>query len=197
MLRKPMAGSDLSFLEGASAEVAPRLLGCLLVRQLKGKILIGRIVETEAYAQNDAASHSYKGSTQRTEIMFGSAGYLYVYFTYGMHYCANVVTGKSGDGSAVLIRAVEPLEGIDMMQLNRRGITGGQLTNGPAKFCQAFAITKTLNGHSLFAPPLQLIPQTAILTQNIVQTTRIGISRAQDVAWRFYEKGNQFVSKKV
>lgn len=186
---------DFSFLQGASSVVAPRLLGCYVVRELDGHRLVGRIVETEAYSQDDAASHSFNGQTPRTAVMFGPAGHLYVYFTYGMHYCANVVTGPVGYGAGVLIRAIEPLEGADVMSINRRGLTGKQLSNGPAKLCQALHITKTLLGHDLSQPPLQLVVQPALAPSHIVQATRIGISRAQDMPWRFYEKGNVFVSK--
>jgi DNA-3-methyladenine glycosylase len=187
---------ELSEILLAPPEVAaPRLLGCLLVREYGGHRLAGRIVETEAYAEHDAASHSYRGRTPRTEIMFGAPGHLYVYFTYGMHYCANVVTGPEGFGSAVLIRAIEPLEGLDEMSLNRHGLHGEQLTNGPAKFCQAFAIDKDLNGHDLRQLPLQLLLGPAVPKDAIVQTTRIGISQATDVPWRFYIRGNNYVSR--
>jgi DNA-3-methyladenine glycosylase len=186
---------DFDFLAGDTVKAAQRLLGCLLVRTINGEQLIGRIVETEAYHQTDAASHSYKGRTPRTDIMFGRAGFLYVYFTYGMHYCMNVVTGAEGEGSAVLIRALEPLEGIELMQHNRHDLSGVQLTNGPAKLCQALEVNKTLNGHDLREAPLQLQIRTPISSTEIVQTTRIGISRAQDKPWRFYIAGNRYVSR--
>jgi DNA-3-methyladenine glycosylase len=187
---------DLTALLSATADtVAPRLLGCYLLREFNGKQLIGKIVETEAYDQADAASHSFKGQTARTAVMFGPPGYLYVYFTYGMHYCCNVVTGQAGNGSAVLLRAVEPLEGQEIMALNRQGRSDEQLTNGPAKLCQAFGINKTSNGHDLRQPPLQLILQPAVKSEHIVQTSRIGISQAKAVPWRFYLKDNPFVSK--
>src|SRR4051812_36867857 len=109
-------------------EVAPRLLGSYLVREVNGQKLVGKIVETEAYDQSDVASHSYRGETPRTKVMFGPPGHLYVYFTYGMHYCCNVVTGPPGHGSAVLIRALQPLEGEEVMSQNRHGLTGEQLT---------------------------------------------------------------------
>jgi DNA-3-methyladenine glycosylase len=127
--------------------------------------------------------------------MFGAAGHLYVYFTYGMHYCCNIVVGPTGHGSAVLIRAVEPLEGQDKMALRRSGRSGVELSNGPAKLCQALAIDKALNGHDLRRPPLQLIAQPKLPTRQVVQTTRIGISRGRDAAWRFYIRGNPYVSK--
>lgn len=164
---------------------APRLLGCHLVRRVGSKLMSGRIVETEAYSQDDVASHSYRGQTPRTKVMFGPAGYLYVYFTYGMHYCCNVVTGPAGHGSAVLIRALEPLEGIEEQTR----------TDGPARLCKTLGIDKGLNGHDLRAEPLRLELLPLIPQEEIVQTTRIGISRAQDVPWRFYIKGNKYISK--
>jgi DNA-3-methyladenine glycosylase len=175
--------------------VAPRLLGCHLVREIDGQQLTGRIVETEAYDQQDVASHSYHGETLRTKVMFGPPGFLYVYFTYGMHYCCNIVTGAVGHGSAVLIRALEPLAGQDIMSANRHGLSGEQLTNGPAKLCQALQIDRASNGHDLRQPPLQLLIQPALPQTEVMQTTRIGISRAQDVPWRFYIRGNPYVSR--
>src|ERR1044072_3277475 len=141
--------NSFTFLENPASEAAPRLLGCILERTVNGKTLRGRIVETEAYHQSAVASHSYKGQTPRTEVMFGPAGHLYVYFTYGMHYCCNVVTGPSGQRAAVLIRALEPLTGQDIMSANRGGQTGVNITNGPAKLCQALMIDKKLNGVDL------------------------------------------------
>jgi DNA-3-methyladenine glycosylase len=167
--------------------VAPLLLGSELVREIDGQVLRGRIVETEAYDQTDAASHSYKGRTPRTDIMFGPAGHLYVYFTYGMHYCCNVVTGKEGEGSAVLIRALEPLSELGDYKL----------TDGPAKLCKAFGIDKRLNGHDLAKPPLKLILNEPLEQSLIAQTARVGISQAKDVPWRWYIKGNRWVSKAV
>jgi DNA-3-methyladenine glycosylase len=195
-----MTREDFSILAGPAEIVAPRLLGSLLIRDLGGgKQLAGKIVETEAYDQSDAASHSYKGRTPRTDIMFGPAGHLYVYFTYGMHYCCNVVTGGEGHGSGVLIRALEPLEGNDIMLENRsrrKSSRGGiELTNGPAKLCEAFGIDKSWNGHDLSRPPLTLVLSGKATSETIVQTTRIGISQAKDMPWRFYIGGNPYVSK--
>jgi DNA-3-methyladenine glycosylase len=183
-------------LAGDAVEVAPKLLGCLLVRELEdGTRVSGRIVETEAYHQSDAASHSYKGKTPRTEIMFGPPGFAYVYLTYGMHYCVNVVTGPEGEGSAVLIRAIEPVEGIERMSANRGGLETSQLTNGPAKLCQALQIDKQLNGHDLHTLPLQLRVQPPVDASEIVTTTRIGITKDAHRPWRFYVAGNPFISK--
>jgi DNA-3-methyladenine glycosylase len=210
--------ADWSVLEAPADIAARRLLGCVLVRELpldeagqgrESVRLAGKIVETEAYDQSDAASHSYRGRTPRTDVMFGRAGRLYVYFTYGMHYCCNVVTGPEGHGSAVLIRAVEPLAGIEMLRANRAGklaaVTqnGGRdavsdinLTNGPAKFCQAFGIDKSWNGHDLSQSPLWLeFSELPVPDVQVVQTTRIGIRQAADVPWRFYIRGNPYVSR--
>lgn len=182
------------FLSRPASVIAPLLLGCILEREVDGKLLRVKIVETEAYDETDAASHSYKGQTERTKIMFGEPGHLYVYFTYGMHYCCNIVTGKNGAGSAVLIRAVEPIEGTEYMEelRLRKDI---ELTNGPAKLCQALAIDKRLNGHNLSTLPLKLIIQKPLDIKSITQTKRIGISQAKDVPWRFYITGNRYVSK--
>ncbi len=186
---------SLEFLSGPAEQVAPRLLGCLVARELNSQRLIGRIVETEAYNQTDAASHSYKGRTLRTDVMFGPPGHLYVYFTYGMHYCMNVVCGPKDYGSAILIRALEPVEGEDSMALNRHGRSGLELTNGPAKLCQALAIDKRWNGHDLRQSPLQLVVRPVLKDSQIVQTTRIGISQAKDVPWRFHIRDNPYVSR--
>lgn len=174
---------------------AQRLLGCELVRIFpEGKVRV-RIVETESYDQNDMASHSYGGESKRNRIMFGHAGVLYVYFTYGMHYCCNVVTGQNGEGSAVLIRAVEPVEGAEILE-HYRGKAGLQVTNGPAKLCQALGITNELNGHNLDEPPLELFMKQAVQEADIVTTTRIGISKAAHELRRFYLRDNPFVSRR-
>ncbi|HEY5442604.1 MAG TPA: DNA-3-methyladenine glycosylase [Candidatus Saccharimonadales bacterium] len=185
----------LDFLKDSADLVAPRLLGCVLERTVGGRLMRVRIVETEAYDQTDVASHSYKGRTPRTEVMFGDWGHLYVYFTYGMHYCCNVVVGPAGHGAAVLLRAVEPLDGESEMVERRGGRTGTELTNGPAKLCQALAIDRKLNGHDLHQKPLRLIEAEPLASTRIIQTTRIGLSHGQDVPWRFYIAGNQYISK--
>lgn len=188
--------ADFALLEQDVVKVAQRLLGCLLVREINGQEVVARIVETEAYHQSDAASHSYKGLTPRTEVMFGPPGFVYVYFTYGMHYCMNVVTGLKGEGSAVLIRAIEPVKGVDRMRQLRPDVPDRELTNGPAKLCQALAVDRTWNGHDLRRPPLQLVFQDALSSQDIVSTTRIGIRKDIHRLWRFYNKHSLFVSKR-
>jgi len=185
---------DFSALETSAPQAAKRLLGCVLERELDGTVVRCRIVETEAYDQTDAASHSYKGRTPRTDVMFGPAGYLYVYFTYGMHYCCNVVVGSEGEGAAVLIRAVEPLEGEEALQRRRPGKTGKELTNGPAKTCQALGIDRQMNGHDLRQRPLRLVIVPPLKEEDVVVTPRIGIKQAVDVPWRFYSKDNPYVS---
>jgi DNA-3-methyladenine glycosylase len=186
---------SFKLLQAPVEEVARRLIGCYLEREIDGWTLKLRIVEIEAYDQTDAASHSYKGRTQRTGVMFGPAGHLYVYFTYGMHYCCNIVVGESGYGAAVLIRALEPLGDIELLE-RRRGKKGIEVTNGPAKICQALGIDKRMNGHDLHQPPLRLIINPPVAATDIVVSSRIGISQAKDIPWRFYLKGNPYVSKR-
>lgn len=183
-----------NFLETDAVTAARRLLGCELERTIDSEVIRVRIVETEAYDQTDAASHSYRGKTPRTDVMFGPAGHLYVYFTYGMHYCCNVVVGEEGYGAAVLIRAVEPITGEDIMN-RRRGRVGAEVSNGPAKLCQALEIDKRLNGHDLLIEPLTLTVKPKLHNDQITQTTRIGISKATTEPWRFYIADNPYVSK--
>lgn len=195
MAKQTDAAEDFTFLEADPVTAARRLLGCVLVREINGHILRGRIVETEAYHQSDAASHSYKGKTPRTEVMFGPPGRVYVYFTYGMHYCMNIVTGLTGEGSAVLIRAIEPLNGMKYMAELRHNRPLRELTNGPAKICQAFGIGLDMNGHNLHSPPLYLQLEDPLQNSKIVAATRVGITKDVHRLWRFYENGNDFVSK--
>jgi DNA-3-methyladenine glycosylase len=187
--------SDFAFLDGPAEVVAPQLLGRVLERTFENKTLSGIITEVEAYDQGDAASHSFKGRSARTEVMFSAPGYVYVYFTYGMHYCCNVVVGPKGTGAAVLIRALEPVAGVSQMTDRRHGRAIHELTNGPAKLCQALSINTELNGHYLADTPLRLVPGRAINHHQIVQTTRIGISKAQELPWRFYIRDNPYVSR--
>lgn len=174
--------------------VAQHLLGCHLVREIEGQPVTVRIVETEAYDQDDPASHAFRGETARNRVMFGESGHLYVYFTYGMHYCCNVATGAAGRGSGVLIRAVEPLDNIDLLE-QRRGLTGTSVTNGPGKLCQALGIDLTMNGHDLHLPPLVLTDASLHPGETITQSPRIGISKATDLLRRFHITGNRFVSR--
>jgi DNA-3-methyladenine glycosylase len=188
--------TNKTFWQKPASQLAPRLLGSILEATINGRVARVRIVETEAYDQTDVASHSYRGQTPRTKVMFGPPAHLYVYFTYGMHYCCNVVVGPPGYGAAVLLRAVEPLDDSAELSTRRGGKTGVEVTNGPAKLCQALGIDATLNGHDLSQPPYKLIIQPALNSKQIVKTTRIGISRGQELPWRFYIKDNPYVSKR-
>jgi DNA-3-methyladenine glycosylase len=160
-------------------QVAKDLLGKKLVRRQKGRTLSGMIVETEAYlSHTDSASHAFKGQTPRNSVMFGPAGRAYVYFVYGMHYMFNIVTEDKGSPGAVLIRAVEPLEGLNQMEARRKK-TGKDLTNGPAKLCQAMAIDKSLNGWDLTCgKTLWLEDYKAIPDTRVIRSPRIGIDYA-------------------
>lgn len=189
--------AEFSSLVTDASTAAKRLLGCILEREIDGETIRVKIVETEAYDQADAASHSYNGRTPRVETMFGPAGHAYVYFTYGMHYCCNIVAGESGYGAGVLVRAVEPLSGQVVLERRRNGRTGVQMTNGPAKLCQALGIDLSMNGHDLSSAPFKLIMQPKLPQPDIVTTTRIGISKAKDVLWRFYIRDNPYVSVKA
>jgi DNA-3-methyladenine glycosylase len=178
-----------------AVEAAKHLLGSQLIHDTPEGRVSGIIVETEAYHQDDVASHTYRGKTPRNAVMFGPAGYAYVYFTYGMHYCFNVVTGPEGSGQAVLIRALEPVEGVEIMKQRRGRENIHELTNGPAKLVQALGITKAHYGVNLLnGGDLRIEP--GVRPKKIIQTTRIGISEGKDVPWRFYVAGNDFVSRK-
>ena len=186
----------MELLTQGADHAAAALLGCLLVRDWPdGTHSAVRIVETEAYDQNDPASHTYHGRSERNRAMFGPAGHAYVYFTYGMHYCVNVTAGADGFGCGVLIRAGEPIEGVEHMTQLRGGRTGAQLTNGPAKLCQALAIDKSLYGHDLRMPPLRLVRASLREGERIGCTPRIGISKAADRPRRRIIMGNPYVSK--
>jgi DNA-3-methyladenine glycosylase len=177
--------------------VARELLGRHLVRVVEHSTLVGRIVETEAYRQDDPASHSYRGRTARTEVMFGPPGHLYVYFTYGMHFCMNVVTGREGEGSAVLLRAVEPLVGVDRMGERRGGRRVTELCSGPARLAQAFAVTRAQNGADIVADGRLFVTRGSRLPDVLVGTSpRIGIRHGVAEPWRFYEVGSPFVSRR-
>ena len=184
-------------LKDSADVVARRLLGSEFEREIDGQMVKLKIVETEAYDQTDAASHSYNGRTPRAATMFGPAGFLYVYFTYGMHYCCNIVSGEEGFGSGVLIRAVEPISNTEVLEKRRGGKSGIEVTNGPAKLCQALGIDARMNGHDLTKSPLKLYIKPAIPETDIVMTTRIGINKAKDTHWRFYIKDNPYVSVKA
>jgi DNA-3-methyladenine glycosylase len=181
---------DRKFYERDTLKVARALLGKKLVRRIKGLELSGMIVETEAYCgQKDSACHAHRGMTPRNSVMFGKPGHAYVYFTYGMHYMLNLVTEDEGNPCAVLIRAIEPIDGIEAMEARRKK-KGAQLTNGPAKLCQALSIDKSLNGWDLTRGiELWVEDYRKIPAKSIIATPRIGIDYAQkkhrEALWRF------------
>ena len=210
------------FLENPSDVAAPLLLGCTLTRTItlngeKHK-LVARIVETEAYDQDDPASHAFGGPSERNAAMFGPAGHLYVYVSYGMHHCCNVVCDPEGFGSGCLVRAVEPLEGVEVMRELREAGRAGKahtghagkeqaerarkhplklrdLTNGPGKVCAALGIDKELYGHDLTVEPLVLGFAPLLPGETIGSSPRVGISKNIDAPKRFFIEGNEFVSR--
>ena len=197
-----------SFYLRPTLQVAQELLGTHFIRRIGKNLLIGKIVEVEAYRSKDPASHSFRGKTNRNSVMFCEGGHLYVYFTYGMHFCANIVTGQNGIGEAVLIRAVEPLVGIDMMRINRYGSNKSlnlkslnhkpliNLTNGPAKFCQSFGIARQENGLDLLNSEISITEGESVPLKLIKRSIRIGIQQGVEKKWRFFIKGNPWVSRK-
>lgn len=181
-------------------ETAARsLLGCLLHRETGAGLVAGIIVETEAYLGiNDPASHSARGKSDRNASMFGPAGRAYVYLIYGVHHCFNVVTGPEGSGEAVLIRAVEPLHGLELMEKRRgKGCPPENLCSGPGKLCQAFSIDLALDGHNLADPPLMIKPRPENSGDfKIVTSPRIGIKKAAELPLRFYIDRNTYLSRR-
>jgi DNA-3-methyladenine glycosylase len=193
-----------SFYLQPTLTIAKELLGKYLIRKIRNQTLIGKIVEVEAYlGENYPASHAFNGRTRRNDVMFWRGGHLYVYFTYGMHFCANIVTEEEGKGRAVLLRAVEPIEGIEIMKrlrkMNRKkGASASEVnaTNGPAKFCEAFDIKREQNGTDLLGKEIYITQGENIPRSKIISSKRIGITNGSEKKWRFYIKENPFVSKK-
>lgn len=172
-----------TFFNRNTLEVSEELLGCVLCNEIDGKILKGKIVETEAYNQDDPASITYNGRfTPSTEIMYKSGGHIRAYMTYGMHVCINIVTEPKGIGAGVLIRALEPVENIDN-------------SNGPAKLCKAMAITVEYNKLDITQSKSNIWIEQSVAPAEIIKTTRIGIKQAIEYPWRFYIKDNKWVSK--
>jgi DNA-3-methyladenine glycosylase len=171
-------------------EVAPDLIGVALLVDGVG----GPIVEVEAYDQEDPASHGFRGPTPRNAVMFGPAGYAYVYRSYGIHWCVNFVCGAPGRAEAVLIRALRPEHRLDEMR-RRRGLEAERaLCSGPGKLCQALAITNEHNGLALDAPPFELLARRE--TPSIATGPRIGITRGVDQPWRYSLAGSPFLSRR-
>jgi DNA-3-methyladenine glycosylase len=187
-----------SFYTRDTLTVARELLAKHLVRLVGESELVGRIVEVEAYGgADDPASHAYRGVTPRNRLMFGKGGFAYVYFTYGKHYCVNVTTERKGVAGAVLIRALEPISGIEIMQKNRGIKRVRDLTNGPGKLTEAIGVTKRQNGLDLTKGGELFIcrPQTEEDFE-VASARRVGIRVGAEKPWRLYIKSNKFVSRR-
>ena len=186
-----------SFYARPALIVARALLGRDLVRTLEdGTTLRARIVECEAYRQDDPASHSFKGRTPTRETMFGPPGHLYVYVSYGMHFCMNVVTGRDGEGSAVLLRAAEPLEGVERMAELRGLDQPLLLLAGPGRLCQGLAITREHDGTDLVRGDELVIERgRPVRDDDAVTGPRVGLTVAREHPWRFTIRGSRFVSR--
>ncbi len=190
-----MARLNREFFERYTPAVAKDLLGCKLVRVVDGRRLVGTIVETEAYrGRDDPASHAYPGKTPRNAVMFGEAGHAYVYFSYGSHNCLNVTTEREGTPGAVLLRALQPTEGIAKMIQNRGGWSGKLVADGPGKLTQALVIDRSLNGEDLVKSG-KLFIETGLRPVRVSRSGRIGISRGTERRWRFYVAESEFVSR--
>jgi DNA-3-methyladenine glycosylase len=183
-------------------EVAKNLLGKLFVKVEKEKVLAGMIVEVEAYdGIKDEASHSFKGLTKRNKHMFFEGGFTYVYLTYGVHNCFNVVAGEKDFGAAVLIRSMEPIIGIETFSVRRFGKRKldekefQNLLNGPGKICQAFNLTRDDSGKDLLQDELFILDYKKINKKLIESSERIGISKSVDLPWRFYLSNSKFLSR--
>ncbi|NGZ82732.1 DNA-3-methyladenine glycosylase [Duganella aceris] len=183
-----LAGIDFS---ADSDEVARQLIGVTLLVDGVG----GRIVETEAYDSSDEAAHSFNGETPRNFSMFGPPGRSYVYRSHGLHWCLNFVCREPGHGAGVLIRALEPVEGLALMR-ERRGMEDARLLcAGPGRLCQALGVTRAHNNLELAAAPFQLIARDQALPIEVLAGPRIGISKAMELPWRFGLAGSRFLSK--
>jgi len=200
-LKKKMRKIKKNFYNRNTIKVAQEILGKFLVRKIGKKIIAGKIVETEAYVgPSDLASHASRGKTARTEPMFGPPGHAYVYLVYGLNYCFNIVTEKENYPAAVLIRAIEPTDGIDLIKKFRKNQKIiFNLTNGPGKLCQALKIDKSLNNSDISKNILWVEDRgLKIKPSEIVAAKRIGVDYAgqyKNKPWRFYLRGNPFVSK--
>jgi DNA-3-methyladenine glycosylase len=186
-----------SFFDRPAVEVAPELLGRVLVRSLPGRIrLAGRIVEAEAYEPGDPASHGFRGPTPRNASMFGEPGRLYTYFTYGHHWMANIVTRGPGEGSAVLLRALEPLEGLGEMAARRGRADPRDLCSGPGKLAKAMELDKGHDGADLVKGRVVWLEAGATLMPGqIARGPRVGVSVGRDQDWRFWEADSPWVSR--
>jgi DNA-3-methyladenine glycosylase len=197
-----MSCQNSSFYQRPTEVVAKDLVGKKLVRTIRNNKkhfrLAGIIVETEAYGySDDLASHAYLGPTDRNKVMFGNVGRAYVYFTYGNHFCLNVSARRSKvEAGAVLIRGIEPVEGVELMRQFRPVDDIFSLTSGPGKLTQALNITSSLNGTDMTNPESEIYIESGKRPKGIVTTPRIGITRAMDKEWRFVDPSSPFISRK-
>lgn len=182
---------DRDFFARSVAEVAPALLGCVLTVDGVG----GVIVETERYQEDDPASHSFRGPRGRARVMFGPPGHLYVYRSYGLHWCVNLVCEPEGSGAAVLIRALAPLHGIPAMRGRRRGVADRLLCAGPGRLSEALAIDRHLDGADALRPGGRVRLSARAEPVEVVRGPRIGISVAVERPWRFGVAGSPYISK--
>ena len=186
---------DLEYFKNPTAEVAKSLIGKILKVNHEDYSLSGIIVETEAYLfENDPACHASFGKTKRNKDMFLEGGHVYVYLIYGIHHCFNIVTEKEGRGCAVLIRALEPVEGIEIMKKNRNTNSLKNLCSGPGKICEALEIDKKYSGEFL-GENIQVL-DNYYTDLNVISTKRIGISKAKDLNLRFYKADSEYISRK-
>lgn len=191
---------DRTFYDRPTLEVCEELIGQRLVYRSPDGNLSARVVEVEAYiGQGDPACHAARGKTGRNRVMFGKPGFAYIYLIYGMYNCLNLVTEAEGHPAAVLIRGVEPLEGLELMRVRSKTKQDWQLCNGPGKLCRSFGLTREQNGLDLTGDKLYLEPMSVGDNSGgrprIVKSTRIGISAGQEKLWRFYDANSQAVSK--
>ncbi len=193
---------EREFYLNSVVQVARNLLGKIFVKSEGKNILAGMITEVEAYdGLKDEASHSFRGLSQRNKDMFNEGGFTYVYLSYGVHYCLNVVTGEKGYGSAVLIRSMEPILGIPTFSFRRfkkRKLSEKNfinLLNGPGKICQAFKLTKRDSGKDLLGNELFILDYKKIEDHSVNSSPRVGISKSTDLLWRFYISDSKFLSR--
>lgn len=188
----------VSFFARPADVVARELLGAVMVSHQGGAVTAGRIVETEAYlGHDDPAAHGYLGrKNERNAAIFGPPASWYVYLSYGMHWCANLVCAQEGEAAAVLIRALEPLDGLETMRTRRRGVADHQLCSGPGKLCQALGITRSLDGRMMAAAPVTVHRGRLDEADVVAATPRIGITRAADWPLRFVLQGSRWASRR-
>ena len=189
---EPLQPLPQSFFVRSALEVARDLIGCTFLFEGAG----GRIVETEAYRQDDPCCHGYRGRTERNAVLFGPPGHLYVYFTYGMHFCANVASEDEGVAAGVLLRALEPELGAEGMVARRGVIEPRLLASGPARLAQALGIGRAQNGLPVWEPPLAVLPRDPAAPEpRVVTTARVGVRGGDQKPWRFVDADSRFLSR--